>query len=261
MVKVKVDIVKLGFGLDMSSVAWMAIRGLHLLNGIERYIRRKESIHVYHARNHIGRPYVVDEGEDVETSSRGGYMAKESGGGGSNGNLKESSRSDFEGGADDDNDTCPNVSLVSERDLENMSDRRGRKKASGDGVVFGEHPLKREKCPGASIRDRCTIEHVRSFGIEQNLVLALVKCWVLHSKVFRLTDMLVPFSMFGVTLLTCLPATVERVDFDDDKWTTKSRDIGSGFLAPHVMYGTTWESQRYANDVHKMSRYAWAEAA
>jgi len=35
----------------------------------------------------------------------------------------------------------------------------------------------------------------------------------------------------------------------------------SGFLVPRVVYGTAWESQRYANDVHRMSRYAWTEGA
>ena len=70
---------------------------------------------------------------------------------------------------------------MTERDLENVSDvksenanknkkfvpeqqRRGRKKAAGDGVVFGEHPLKGENCPSASLRGRCTIERVVSLN-------------------------------------------------------------------------------------------------
>jgi len=34
----------------------------------------------------------------------------------------------------------------------------------------------------------------------------------------------------------------------------------SGLLFPRAMYGAAWELQRYANDVHGMSHYAWAEA-
>jgi len=60
----------------------------------------------------------------------------------------------------------------------------------------------------------------RSFTMEHNLALVLVKHWVAHNKGFRLADMLVPFSVFDVALLTGLPATKEMVDFDDDKLTT-----------------------------------------
>ena len=31
----------------------------------------------------------------------------------------------------------------------------------------------------------------------------------------------------------------------------------SGLLFPHSMCRATWELQRYANDVHRMSRYVW----
>ncbi|KAJ8428199.1 LOW QUALITY PROTEIN: hypothetical protein Cgig2_031476 [Carnegiea gigantea] len=271
----------------------------------------------------------------------------------------DSSGSDFEGGADAGANDIPNMSLVSETDLDNVSDvkpekgsrskkvvpGRWRRKAVGDGVVFGEHSLKGEKCGGISIRGRCTIKHVvslnkamsdvqkeavmgtvlrpilkyRSFSTELNLALTLVKCWAPHSKAFRLADRLVLFSIFDVALLTGLPATRERVDFDDDKLITdfgdmvrqrvheeeeeelKGRKVGkgckdnrvdknfiammvylceknvqeeqlelwlklytwlvlSGLLFPRTVHGAMWELQRYANDVHDMSRYAWTEA-
>jgi len=80
----------------------------------------------------------------------------------------DSSGSDFEGGADAGGDNRPNVSLMSETDLDDISDvelekgniskkvvfgqqRRGRRKDAGDGMVFGEHPLKGEKCGDVSI--------------------------------------------------------------------------------------------------------------
>ena len=65
----------------------------------------------------------------------------------------------------------------------------------------------------------------RSFTMEQNLALALLKCWVPRSKAFRLADRLVPFSVFDVALLTGLPVTGERVDFDDVKLPTDFRDM------------------------------------
>ncbi|KAJ8445813.1 hypothetical protein Cgig2_027894 [Carnegiea gigantea] len=52
--------------------------------------------------------------------------------------------------------------------------------------------------------------------MERNLALTLVKAWVSRSKAFRLADRLVPFSIFDVALLIGLPATKERVEFDDD---------------------------------------------
>ncbi|KAJ8419896.1 hypothetical protein Cgig2_016343 [Carnegiea gigantea] len=175
-------------------------------------------------------------------------------------NLMDSSGS---GGADGGGDDSPNVLLASDTDLDNVShgnrgtkvvpgqQRRGRRKVAGDGVVFGEHPLKGKKCGSVTIRGRYTIEHVvslneamsdvqkeavmgtvlrpflkyRSFAMERNLALALVKCWVPRSKVFWLAGRLVPFSMFDVALLIGLPATGERVDFDDDKLMTDFRDM------------------------------------
>lgn len=64
-----------------------------------------------------------------------------------------------------------------------------------------------------------------SFAMERNLALALVKCWVQCSRAFRLVDRLVPFCVFDVALLTKLPATGERVEFDDDKVTTNFGDM------------------------------------
>ncbi|KAJ8423038.1 LOW QUALITY PROTEIN: hypothetical protein Cgig2_002584 [Carnegiea gigantea] len=183
-------------------------------------------------------------------------------------NLMDSSGSDFEGGADGGGDDSPNASFVSNTDLDNVSDiepekgnrstkvvpgqqRRGRRKAAGDGVVFGKHPLKGKKCGGVTTRRRSTIERVvslneamsdvqkeammgtvlrpilnyRSFAMEQNLALALLKCWVPHSKAFRLADRLVPFSVFDILLLIGLPVTGEWVDFDDDKLMTDFGDM------------------------------------
>ncbi|KAJ8422094.1 hypothetical protein Cgig2_000596 [Carnegiea gigantea] len=183
-------------------------------------------------------------------------------------NLMDSFGSDFKGGVDGGGDDSPNVSLVSKMDLDSVSDveaykgsmskkvvsgqlKRGRRKATGDGVVFGDHPLKGEKCGGVTIREKCTIERVvslneamsdvqkeavmgtvlrpilkyRSFAMEHNLALTLVKCWVPRSKAFRLVDRLVPISVFDVALLAGLPVTGERLNFDDDKVMTEFRDI------------------------------------
>ena len=73
--------------------------------------------------------------------------------------LMDSSGSDFEVEVDAGADDSPNVSLVSERELENVYDveadegsrrnkvvlgqqRTGRRKAACNGAVLGEHPLK-----------------------------------------------------------------------------------------------------------------------
>ena len=47
-----------------------------------------------------------------------------------------------------------------------------------------------------------------------------------HSKVFRL----VPFSIFYVALLTNLPTTRKRVDFDDDSVTTNFGNMVKGCM-------------------------------
>ena len=123
--------------------------------------------------------------------------------------------------------------------------RGGGRKAVGNGVVRGEHPLKGEKYGGVSVRGRCALDCVVSlkksmkkfhkravkgtmlrsilkyptFAMEWNLALALVKCWVSRSMVFRLAGRLVPFFVFDVALLTRLLGTREMESFDDDGMT------------------------------------------
>ena len=73
------------------------------------------------------------------------------------------------------------MSLVSDTNLDNVSNvepekgnrstkvvpgqqRRGRRKAVGDGIVFGEHPLKGKKCGGVTTSGRCTIKRLVSLN-------------------------------------------------------------------------------------------------
>ena len=63
------------------------------------------------------------------------------------------------------------------------------------------------------------------FAMERKLALALVKCWVLWSRTFRLAERLVPFSVFEVALLTGLPAMREMVSFDDGGMMTEIEEM------------------------------------
>ena len=64
--------------------------------------------------------------------------------------------------------------------------------------------------------------------MERNLALALVKCCVPLSKVFRLADRLVSFLMFDMALLIGLPATGEKVKFLGYSCTTEIANMVRG---------------------------------
>ena len=148
----------------------------------------EEGDHSYMLRRQLGMPNVVDEGDDVSSSSVRDCMAKKSEGESSNGesvllkvffgvfggygggssseregrssrrgkrvsdvlklellwkcfeevNLTDSSKSDFDGGGNDVGDNSPNVSLVSESELENSSEGEIEKDSRSKKVVLRE---------------------------------------------------------------------------------------------------------------------------
>ena len=64
-----------------------------------------------------------------------------------------------------------------------------------------------------------------SFAMERNLALALVKAWVPRKRAFRLGERLVPFSVVDVVLITGMPATRKRVEFEEENVTTDFGDL------------------------------------
>ncbi|KAJ8447213.1 LOW QUALITY PROTEIN: hypothetical protein Cgig2_030444 [Carnegiea gigantea] len=191
-------------------------------------------------------------------------------------------------------------------------------------VMVQEHLLKDEKCGGGKVPiDRVVSLNEAISNVQKKAVTGMVLRPILKYSSFAMERnsalalaKLVPLSVFDYVLLTGLPATGERVQFDDDKVTTdfgdmrvheeeqaelRKRKVGkgsrdncvyknfiammvylceknageeqlelwlklytwlvlSGLLFPRAVYGATWELQWYVNDVHRMSRYAWAEA-
>ena len=61
--------------------------------------------------------------------------------------------------------------------------------------------------------------------MERNLALALVKAWVPRRRAFWLGERLVPFSVFDVALLTGMPATGERVSFEEEHVTMEIGEL------------------------------------
>jgi len=60
-----------------------------------------------------------------------------------------------------------------------------------------------------------------SFSMERNLALALVKAWVPQRRAFRVGERLVPFSVFDVAFMTGMPATGEKVNFEEENVETQ----------------------------------------
>jgi len=56
-----------------------------------------------------------------------------------------------------------------------------------------------------------------NIGMDRDLTLALIKCWVLRCKAFRISDRRVPLSVFDVALMTGLPTMGRRVELDGEE--------------------------------------------
>ncbi|KAJ8427794.1 hypothetical protein Cgig2_032853 [Carnegiea gigantea] len=143
--------------------------------------------------------------------------------------------------------------------------------------------------------------------MQRELTAALVKAWVPQRKAFKLAGRLVPFSIYDVTMFSCLPVTGKIVEFGEDDLSTtelaKMSDnlksekgskrpvfrnyikvmkklldankeleklglwlslyawrVMSGVILSRTPYGAVWSVQKYIEDVHGVSEYAWAEA-
>jgi len=61
--------------------------------------------------------------------------------------------------------------------------------------------------------------------MERKLALALVKAWVPRRRAFWVGERLISFSVFDAALMTGMPATGERVIFDEEHVTTEIGDL------------------------------------